>query len=506
MSTAYRIIKNTGYLYARMGITMFISLYSTRLILNALGASDFGIFNIVGGAIAMLGFLNAAMAGATQRFMNYSQGEGNKEKQKYIFNISVVIHFFIAIIVGLTLSLTGYIFFNVILNIPVNRVDAAKVVYFSLIVSTMFTVMTVPYDAVMNAHENMKYYAVVGVFESLLKLIIALICVYSSCDKLIVYGILMSFIPIITLTIMRIYCHKHYEECIFSPRRYYDGKLARDMTGFAGWNFLSTATSMLCNYGQGIILNHFFGTLLNAAQGIAGQVNGQIQVFSSNLMKAVNPVLGKSAGAQQLNLMHQTVIESARISNLLYVIFAIPMFVYCPYILKLWLKEYPEWTVIFMRLTLILGYIDYFMMPVTQAVRSVGNIRRMTQWNSIVNILPLIVVPIFFANGFKPYFLYIVFIVAHLITLGIVLLNASRYCHLSQISYCVKALIPSFSLTFLISAVLFVITTYYDYDSIKGLLIHLTIYIVLLSFSLFIYMNNVEKELMKKIISKLFRY
>lgn len=504
MSTVNRIIKNTGFLYARMGITMFISLYTTRLILNTLGASDFGIFNIVGGAIAMLGFLNAAMAGATQRFMNFSQGEGNKEKQISIFNISIIIHFFIAIIVGLTLLLVGYAFFNGILNIPAERIDAAKVVYFSLIVSTMFTVMTVPYDAVMNAHENMKYYAVVGILESILKLIVAFICVYSYYDKLIVYGILMALIPIITLTIMRIYCHKHYEECIFSPRKHYDSKLAREMTVFAGWHFLSTATSMLCNYGQGIILNHFFGTLLNAAQGIAGQVNGQIQAFSSNLMKAVNPVLGKSAGAQKLQLMHKTVIESVRISNLLYVIFAIPMFVYCPYILKLWLKEYPEWTVIFMRLTLIFGYIDYLMMPVTQAVRSVGNIKRMTQWNSVVNVLPLIVVPILFTYGLEPYFLYIVFIIAHLIILEIVLFNASRYCQLSQISYCVKALIPSFLLTFLTSAVLFVITTFYDYNSIKGLLIHLSLYIVLLSFSLYIYMNRIEKELIKKITTKIF--
>ena len=173
-STATRVIKNTGYLYAKMGITMFISLYTTRLILNSLGASDFGIFNIVGGAIAMLGFLNGAMASATQRFMSYSEGEGNKEKQKSIFNVSLVLHFGIAFIVGIVLLIAGYFFFNGILNIPVDRIFAAKVVYASLIVSTMFTVMTVPYDAAMNAHENMKYYAIVGILESFLKLAVAL--------------------------------------------------------------------------------------------------------------------------------------------------------------------------------------------------------------------------------------------------------------------------------------------------------------------------------------------
>ena len=177
-STANRVVKNTGFLYAKMGITMFISLYTTRLILNSLGAADFGIFNIVGGAIAMLGFLNAAMAGATQRFMSYSEGEGNKKKQKSIFNISILLHFFIALAAGIALLIAGYFFFNGILNIPADRIFAAKVVYGSLIVSTMFTVMSVPYDAVLNAHENMKYYAIIGIIESLLKLSVALIVVY----------------------------------------------------------------------------------------------------------------------------------------------------------------------------------------------------------------------------------------------------------------------------------------------------------------------------------------
>lgn len=216
-STANRVIKNTGYLYARMGITMFVSLYTTRLILNSLGASDFGIFNIVGGAISMLGFLNAAMASATQRFMSYSEGAGDKEKQKSIFNISLVIHFLTSLLVGVALVVAGFFFFGGILNIPADRVGAAEVVYASLIVSTMFTVMTVPYDAVMNAHENMRYYAIVGILESLLKLSVAFACVYTSADKLVVYGILMACIPLLTLTIMRVYCHKHYRECIISP-------------------------------------------------------------------------------------------------------------------------------------------------------------------------------------------------------------------------------------------------------------------------------------------------
>lgn len=502
-ATANRVIKNTGFLYAKMGITMFISLYTTRLILNSLGASDFGIFNIVGGAIAMLGFLNASMAGATQRFMSFSEGEGNKEKQKSIFNISIVLHTAIAVMVGVLLLVAGYFFFNGILNIPADRMDAAKVVYGSLIISTMFTVMTVPYDAVMNAHENMKYYAIVGIFESFLKLTVAFICVYTSHDKLIVYGILMACVPLITLTIMRIYCHHHYEECVLSPRKYYDKRMMREMTGFAGWNFLSAAASMVCNYGQGIIINHFFGTLLNAAQGIANQVNGQLQVFSYNLIKAVNPVLGKSAGAQDLRLMHKMVIESARISNLLYAVFAIPMFVYSPYILKLWLKEYPDWTVTFVRFALVLSYIDYLMSPVVQAVRSVGIIKYMTRWTCIVNFMPLVVVPILFYNDMEPHVFYIVLIIAKLIIFEVVLLNADKYCQLKQSDFVIKVLMPSFTFALMFCGALYILASFCDYNSIPGLLTHLLVYVVLFSLSMSVYLNKTEKKLLNNLFLKI---
>lgn len=325
---------------------MFISLYTTRLILNSLGASDFGIFNIVGGAIAMLGFLNAAMASATQRFMSYSEGEGNKEKQKSIFNVSFILHLGISFVVGIALLIAGYFFFNGILNIPEDRIFAAKVVYGSLIVSTMFTVMTVPYDAAMNAHENMKYYAIVGIFESFLKLAVAFACVYTTFDKLIVYGSLMACIPLITLTIMRVYCHKHYEECVIAPRRYWNKGLMKEMTSFAGWNFMSSAVIIISAYGQGIILNNFFGTLLNAAQGIASQINGQLQVLSSNMLKAVNPILGKSAGAQNTQMLIKSTMFGAKYASALYSLIAIPVFIEAPYILKLWLHNVPEWTII----------------------------------------------------------------------------------------------------------------------------------------------------------------
>lgn len=429
-STANRVIKNTGFLYAKMGITMFISLYTTRLILNSLGASDFGIFNIVGGAIAMLGFLNAAMASATQRFMSYSEGEGDKEKQKSIFNVSFILHLGISFVVGIALLIAGFFFFNGILNIPPDRVFAAKVVYGSLIVSTMFTVMTVPYDAAMNAHENMKYYAIVGIFESFLKLAVAFACVYTSSDKLIIYGSLMACIPLITLSIMRIYCHKHYEECIIAPRKYWQKNLMKEMTSFAGWNFFSSSVTMISAYGQGIILNNFFGTVLNAAQGIASQINGQLQVLSSNMLKAVNPILGKSVGAHNTELLIKSTMLGAKYAAALYSLVAIPLFIETPYILKLWLKKVPDWAVIFVRFQLLKTFIEFQFVTLPSSISATGKIKKYSFYSSLSNLMQLPAIYILFKLGYPPYCMYIATILfGNLVVYGIAMYFAKKIIH-----------------------------------------------------------------------------
>jgi O-antigen/teichoic acid export membrane protein len=416
-STAKRVVMNTGILYAKMGITMFISLYTTRLILNSLGASDFGIFNIVGGAIAMLGFLNAAMAGATQRFMSYAEGEGNKDKQKSIFNISLVLHFGIAVLLGIVLLGAGYFFFNGILNIPEERMYAARMIYYFMIVSTMFTVMTVPYDAVLNAHENMLYYAIVGIIESILKLAVALVVVYTLSDKLIVYGALMAAISLFVMIIMRVYCYKKYEECAFSPRKYYDKALMKEMSGFAGWNFLKTTCSVIVNYGQGIVLNIFFGTIANAAQGIAIQVNGQVNSFANTMMKALNPVLAKSEGAGNRELMIKATMFGSKLSFFLFAVLFIPVLVEMPYIFSFWLKNVPEFAVIFCRLLMIRTLIEQLYLPISSSINAHGNIKKHSYVSSIINCVPLIVSYLLFTLSYPPYYMYVIFIVYSIVDL-----------------------------------------------------------------------------------------
>jgi len=435
LKNSTRIINNTGFLYIKMGITVFISLYTTRLILNSLGTSDFGVFNVVGGTIAMLAFLNSAMASATQRFMSFSEGEGNLEKQKQIFNISILLHLIIALIVLVIMECFYFFLFDGILNIEIHRIFAAKMIYQFSIVSTMFTIMTVPYDAVLNARENMLYYSVLGVVESLLKLLVAVYLVYTSEDKLIVYGYLTAIISLVMMIVMRVYSHKKYEECQINFKRYYDKPLMMEMTHFAGWNFLGSASSILAGYGSAIILNHFFGTVLNTVNGISGQLNGQLLAFSNNLQKALSPVITKSEGCVNKELMKRATLTGTKLSFLLFAFICIPFLIDTPYILKLWLKNIPEWSVVFCRLFVIHTLIEQLTRTFSTAIAASGKIKYVNVINSVVSVMSVVALYLVFAAGFSPFFLPILAIITALVFSILNIIYVKKYCKIGYKDY-----------------------------------------------------------------------
>ncbi len=505
MSSAQRVIKNTGLLYAKMGITMFISLYTTRLILNTLGAEDFGIFNIVGGAIATLGFLNAAMAGATQRFMSYAEGEGDLDKQKKIFNITSVIHFITAILLALALVIVGYIFFNWILKIETNRLNAAKVVYGSLIVSTIFTVMTVPYDAVLNSHENMKYYAVVGILESLLKLIVALAVVNLGGDKLIIYGILMATIPLITMTIMRFYCHKHYSECIINPRKHWDKQLMKQMTSFAGWNLMGSMAGILSQSGIGIIMNVFHGTIANASQGIANQLSGQLGVLGSSVKKALAPLITKSAGANNHALMVKTTILGTKVILFVVTFMFLPFIIEMPFILKIWLKSPPPFVQIFCSLLLLTNFINDLVLFLPQAISAVGNIKEFQIANSILLFLPVSFGFIAFSFGAPAYSIYIISATLGLFQNFVVMHFADKICGISFNQYFFNVIVKCTLAFSIVLASGYLITYFIQEGFFRLFIISLfTILSYCISFS-FIGFNIVERKEIFTIIKNFYK-
>jgi len=456
MNSANRVAKNTAILYVRMGITMFISLYSMRLILAALGAADFGIFNVVGGAITMLTFLNAAMTTATQRFMSYAQGEKNYQKQIRIFNVSIVLHFFIGLTVVLLLEIFGYFLFSGILKIDPARIYVAKLIYQFLIVSTFFTIIAVPYDAVVNAHENMLFVAVLGILGSVFKLSIAFYITATGLDKLASYGFLMAAMAVLLLIIMAIYCHRNYEEVQVAVRRYWDNKLFKDMAVFASWSLVISSARIITMQGSSILLNSFFGVLVNAAQGVANQIAGQLMAFSNMMLKALNPVIVKSEGAKNRANMLEAAIYGNKLSYFLFTFFAIPVFLEMPCILNLWLKDVPEFAILFCRLILLRVSFSQLTVTFPTVISATGKIKNFMVWKSIIWSLLLPASYIVFYLGAPPSAIYINLII---LFMGLLCLNVYfvyKLCKLDVKKYfkdVVLRCVFNTSLVLLISAI-----------------------------------------------------
>ena len=442
-----RVAKNTGWLYAKMAVTVFVTLWTTRLVLNSLGESDYGIFNLVGGAIGMLGFLNAALATATQRFMSYSEGEGDEERKKTVFNVGVVLHLVIAAVAAVLLILFGILFFKELFQIPEGRTFAAKIVYGSLVVSTVFSVMTVPYDALLNAHENMRYFAVVGILESALKLAVAFICVKCSSDKLIVYGVLMAVIPLITLSIMRLYCKRHYSECVFRPSEHYSSGTAREMAGFAGWYFVGCFSGLVGQNGLSVVANHFFSTVINAAMAVTTQLQGQLMALSTNMQKSVNPVIVKSEGCGERDNMLLWSVRGCKYSYILLSFPAIPLLLEPEYFLTLWLKNVPEWTVILFIFQMIRSLVEMLTISFNTSLSAVGEVKEFNIQTAVLRFAPLVVLWFMFKAGFKPYWVYLIMIIVVVVE-GILKLGLTkRYCSLSYRRFFRDLFIPAMKVT-----------------------------------------------------------
>lgn len=435
MQAANRVAKNTGILYTKMAITVFISLYSTRLILNALGTADFGIFNLVGGVIAMLGFLNASMAAATQRFMSFTQGEGDTEKQKTIFNVSVVLHLLIAFTVLIALEIAGYFFFNGILNIPEDRLSVAKVVYQFMIASTFFTIISVPYDAVINAHENMLFNAVVGIIETILKLAIAIYITSTAFDKLTTYGLLTAILSIFLLIIQRIYCQRKYIECKIDIHKYFKKPVFREMTSFGGWSLIFSAASMITMQGISILLNSFFGVIVNAAQGVANQISGQLMAFSNTMLQALNPVIVKSEGENNRKQMLDASVIGNKLSFFLFTFFTIPSIIEMPYILSVWLKNVPEYAVIFCQLSLFRISISQLTVTFPTSIGATGKIKNFSIIRSTLFMMILPISYFMFIKGVPPFAIYGNLIVMVTLLMFVHLYYMNKLCGLSINSF-----------------------------------------------------------------------
>lgn len=393
-----RIAKNTLMLYIRMILTMLVSLYTSRVILKALGVEDFGLYNVVGGVVVLFTFINNAMVTSTQRFLNFEIGRNDIEEAQKVFSASLNIHFLIAGIFFLLAETVGLWFLNKYIQIPDGREIAANWVYqFSVLVSIL-NIIRSPYNAAIIAHEHMSFYAYVSVIEVILKLAIVYM-VYLFADRLIAYSFLMMLVTLIVLGAYYVFCRKKYQICRY--RFEYDRKRYLALAGFSGWSLFGSLANIGASQGINIILNMFFGVAVNAAMGIANQVNAAVYQFVSNFQTAFNPQIIKSYAEGDRTYFISLIMNTSRYSFLLLFLLALPIYICCPEILSIWLGTVPDNAVEFCRLMLLFLLIDAVQGPLWVSAQATGKIRNYQILMSALILLNLpitYVLLIFFKN------------------------------------------------------------------------------------------------------------
>lgn len=348
-----RIAKNTLMLYGRMLFSMVVSLYTSRVVLNTLGVEDYGIYNVVGGFVAMFSLISSSLSSSVSRFLTFELGKGDMERLKRVFSTSLIIHIGLALIVLIAAETIGLWFVNHKMVIPPERLYAANWVFQASIVSFCFGLLSTPYNASIISHERMSAFAYIGILNVCLKLTIVLFIAHSSWkfDRLIIYSLLLVAVSILLQCIYLIYCRKNFEECCV--RFSWDKRYVKEMGAFAGWNFIGCTAALLKDHGVNILLNLSFGPIVNAARGIANTVNGAVGGFAGSFMTALNPQITKSFATNDKRYCFSLVERGSRFSFYIMFLFALPLCLETEFVLTLWLKQYPAHTINFVRLVLI---------------------------------------------------------------------------------------------------------------------------------------------------------
>lgn len=380
-----RIAKNTVLLYARTLFVLLITLYTSRVILQVLGVDDYGVYQVVGGMVAMFAVISTALSSAISRFITYEIGTGNKERLKKIFATSIVIQIVISLIVLVVAEIIGVWFMNTHMQIPLGRKTAAYWVLHCSLITFVINLLSVPYNACIIAHEHMKTFAYVSIVEVLLKLGICFLIAYSPVDRLVSYAILLTVSALIIRFIYTIYCNRHFDES--RVNLIFDKGIFKEMFGFAGWSFFTNTMVIFNNQGVNMLINVFFGVTFNAARGVANQVESAVAQFVNNFTVALNPQITKSYAAGNKQGMHVLVCRGAKFSYYLMLMMVIPLFFEADKILHLWLAEVPSHAVILVQLSLILGLFDSIGRSGFTACMATGKLKKYALVISSIGIL-----------------------------------------------------------------------------------------------------------------------
>ena len=400
MSTGKTIVKNTMFLYFRMMITMVVSLYTSRVVLQVLGINDFGLYGVVGGVVGMLSFLNAALSTGSSRFLVFELGTGNFEKLKKTFSTVLSLHIILAVVVAILAETIGLWFlYNKIAIFP-DRMHAAVWVYHLSIITTVVTITQVPYNSSIISHEKVSIYAYASIVEVLLKLGIVYLLKIGSIDKLVLYAVLLCVLNAGMMLFYRVYCNLKFKETHYKP--VFDKEIIKSVFGFSGWNLISGLSEILNRHGIVIITNMFFGPAIVAARIISQDVNSAVMRFIANFRIAANPQIIKKYASGDYNGSKQLLLESARLSFYLIFLLGLPIILLAEPLLQLWLEQVPEYSVIFLQLIIVRNLFSVFSDSFFPALYAKGRLKENVLLNQLVLIMQFPLVYLLFRKGYSP--------------------------------------------------------------------------------------------------------
>ena len=408
-----RIAKNTLLLYVRTLFIMLVTLYTSRVVLNTLGVTDYGVYNVVGGVVAMFGFINSSMSSATQRYITFALGRGDIPHLQKVFSTALQIHLLIAVLVALLGETVGLWFLCEKMRIPADRMDAAFWVLQCSIVSAMVMVASVPYNADIIAHEKMSAFAYISVLEVVLKLAVVYVLLVFSYDKLVLYAFLILAVQLLVRFCYAHYCHSHFVETRY--RRVWDKSLFKEMISFAGWSMFGNLSVVLFSQGLNMLLNVFFGPVVNAARAVSVQVQHAIQQFVGNFQMALNPQITKTYAQGEMGEMHKLMFRSARFSFYLLFFLSLPVLLETDFILTLWLKTVPEDTVAFLRIMICISLMYTLSNPLMVANQATGKVKK---YQSVCGSILLMILPVSYVCLRLDFPAYSVFVI-HFVMEGI---------------------------------------------------------------------------------------
>lgn len=428
-----RIAKNTLLLYIRMILLMGVLLYTSRVVLDVLGFEDYGLYNVVGGVVTMFTFLSSAMGNSTQRYITYALGKGNRDELKKIFSTTCLIHWILAVIVFVLSETIGLWFLLNEMMIPTDRIVAVHVVYQLSIFSCFLSIVNIPYNALVIAHEKMGTFAFLSLFYAFAKLGIVYIIQFNYCDKLIFYAVLLFGVQLLDRLFYQMYCKKQFPESRNVNLK--ETTQLREIANFAGWSLLPNLATVSYSQGINILLNIFFGPTVNAARGVSVQVQGIVKNFVSNFQTAISPQIIKAYAVNDKERLHSLVFKSSKLSYYLLLCIALPILIEAEYILSLWLKDVPEHTTSFLRLILFAIILDPLANPLCVANNATGKIKYFKLWESLICVSVIPLGYVFFKIGYRPEAIFVIQIILSVIVQFVRILLSRKELYFSYFDY-----------------------------------------------------------------------